>query len=139
MICITGDTNFWVSATIWPNSVCNKLLKAIIEHSIDIYASNEILEEYAKVMRRDFNLTFEIIEMRIRSIRENTDIVVPNEKLDIVHDDPSDNKILECAVASNSDYIITYDKHILAIKEFRGIKIITPEIMLKAIESKTIK
>ena len=34
---------------------------------------------------------------------------------------------IECAAASSSDYIITYDKHLLKLKEFGKTKIITPE------------
>ena len=45
----------------------------------------------------------------------------------IVKEDPDDNKIIECAVACGADFILTYDKHLLRLKEFRGIKIIMPE------------
>ncbi|MBI2671412.1 putative toxin-antitoxin system toxin component, PIN family, partial [Candidatus Woesearchaeota archaeon] len=42
-----------------------------------------------------------------------------------------DNKIIECAIDGNSDCIITKDKHLLKLKEYKGIKIITPEEFLK--------
>jgi len=46
-------------------------------------------------------------------------------------DDPDDNRVLECAIESSSDYIITYDGHLLKLKEYTGIKIIKPEEILK--------
>ena len=52
---------------------------------------------------------------------------VPKEKLMVVKDDPDDNKIIECAVESKSEYIITYDQHLLRISEHNGVKIIKPE------------
>ena len=41
--------------------------------------------------------------------------------------------IVECAAQSLADYIITYDKHLLKIKKYKDIKIITPEEALKII------
>ena len=60
-------------------------------------------------------------------------IVEPDWVIDIVKEDPDDNRVLECALASKSEYILTYDNHLLNLKEFRNIKIIKPE------ELKTIK
>ena len=39
---------------------------------------------------------------------------------------PKDNMVLECAIACKADYIITGDKHLLKLKEFRSIKIVKP-------------
>lgn len=59
-------------------------------------------------------------------------ITNPKEKFNAVIEDRTDNKFLEAAIAGNADYIITRDeKHILPLKEFRGIKIVTPEEFLK--------
>ena len=46
-------------------------------------------------------------------------------------DDPDDNRVLECAIESSSDYIVTYDKHLLKLKEYKGIKIMKHEEILK--------
>ena len=51
----------------------------------------------------------------------------PKEKITIVKDDPKDDIFIETAVAGYADYIISQDNHLLKEKEFRGIKIITPE------------
>jgi len=45
----------------------------------------------------------------------------------VIKEDPDDNKIIECAISSNSEFIITYDKHLLKVKEYKGIQIIRPE------------
>ena len=54
-------------------------------------------------------------------------IVEPTEKILIVKDDPKDNIFIETAVGGNVDYIVSQDNHLLKLKEFRGIKIVTPE------------
>ena len=60
-----------------------------------------------------------------RLILKNLEIVEPKEKIDVVKDDPSGNIFVEAAVVGNSDYIVSQDKRLLKLKEFR--KIITPE------------
>ena len=60
----------------------------------------------------------------------NSEIVEPSVKIDIIKDDPDDNKILECAIAGNVDCIVSNDKHLLKLKEFKGIKILTPKEFL---------
>jgi predicted nucleic acid-binding protein len=40
--------------------------------------------------------------------------------------DPDDDRVLECAVTTGSDYIITNDKDLLRLKEYAGIRIVTP-------------
>ena len=63
-------------------------------------------------------------------------LIEPLEKIDFIKTDPSDNKVLECAVDSHSDYIVTYDaRHLLSLKEFRGIKLVEPEDLLALILS----
>ena len=60
-------------------------------------------------------------------IVRNSMIVEPKEKIEAVKDDPTDNIFIETAVAGNVDYIVSQDNHLLKLKEFRGIQIITPD------------
>jgi len=131
---ITLDTNILISASLWERSSCSKLLQKFLEDDVSMFTSFAILDEFIRVLKRDFPDTGEEAKNRIQFIIKMLTVVYPETMIDIIKEDPSDNKILECAVASNSDYVITYDKHLLTIKEFQGIKIVTPEVMLKAIE-----
>jgi len=54
-------------------------------------------------------------------------LVVPKEKLNIIRDDPDDNAVLECATAGNVDCIVSNDNHLLKLKQFRNIPILTPD------------
>ena len=56
--------------------------------------------------------------------------IVANEPT-VVAISADDNKVVECAIESFSDYIITYDGHLLKLKEYKGIKIMKPEEILK--------
>ena len=124
---ITADTNFLISATQWDNSVAHKLLKKLIEKNAEIFTTKEILNEFSEVLKRDFKYNEEEINDIIETVLAFVRLVEPKEKIDIIKDDLDDNKILECAVASKSEYIVTYDNHLLSLKEFRGVKILKPE------------
>jgi len=93
-----------------------------------LVTSLEAVSEIIKILK-DFKikLSDEMIKEWVDLIVRNSMIVEPKEKIDAVKDDPKDNIFIETAVAGNVDYIVSQDNHLLKLKEFRGIKIITPE------------
>ncbi len=125
------DTNVLISATGWEGSVSEKLLLKIVELGLKVFTSQEILLEFHKVLVRDFDYTQDKASEKIDGLLPIFTIVEAKEKVDVVKADPDDNKIIECAIASNSNYIVTYDKHLLEIKNFRGMKIVKPEELLR--------
>lgn len=46
-------------------------------------------------------------------------------------EDPEDNRVLECALEAEADYIVSGDHHLLSLEEFRGIKIVRAADLLK--------
>ena len=125
---VTFDTNALLSATLWDGSVAQKLLHDLIRRDVKIYSSPEILNEYQKVLKRDFNFSDEEVAEIMEKVFVFVTLVIPSTKIDVVKEDPDDNAIIECAVESKSKYIITYDPHLLKFKEYEGIQIIKPEI-----------
>ena len=88
----------------------------------------EAISEIIKILK-DFKIKLpdDMIREWVDLIIRNSIIVEPKEKINIVKDDLKDNIFIEIAVAGNVDYIVSQDKHLLKLKKFRGIKIITPE------------
>lgn len=129
---VVFDTNILISATLWNGSVSQKLLFKLIETKSNLFSSTEILSEYKRVLKRDFEIyTDEELEKITEKLVSFLKLIDPTERIKIVKEDPDDDKIIASALASNSNYIITYDKHLLKIKEYKSIKIITPEELLK--------
>ncbi len=124
---VTVDTNFLISATQWDYSVAHKLLKKLILSDTEIFTTQNILDETAEVLERDFEYNKNEAKNIVGKILLFAKLIEPKQKIAVIKDDPDDNKIIECAIESSSDYIITYDKHLLKLKEYKGIKIITPE------------
>lgn len=124
---IAVDTNFLVSATQWDYSVSHKLLQKLIRNNAEIFTTKEILDEFAEVLKRDFLYTEEEVQNLLQVVLQFLTLVTPSKKIDIVKEDVDDNKIIECALESKAEYIVSYDKHLLKLKEYQGIKIVQPE------------
>ena len=78
---------------------------------------------------RDFKIQMpeDMINEWKNLIIKNSIMVEPTIKIDIIDEDPNDNKFLEAAITGNVDIIISQDKHLLKLKEYEEIKIIKPE------------
>ena len=128
---VTVDTNFLISSTQWDYSIAHKLLKKLILSDAQIFTTQDILDETVEVLERDFKYSKNEAMNIIEKILLFAKLIKPKQKIDIVKDDPDDNKVIECAIESSSDYIITYDRHLVKLKEYRRIKIVKPEEILK--------
>ena len=128
---ITVDTNFLISATQWSYSVSHKLLRRLIEDNHEIFTTNETLSEFAEILDRDFKYEKEEIRDKVEKLIAVVKIVQVEDKINLIKRDPDDNVIIECALASLSDYVITYDKDLLDIEEYMGIKIVRPDVLLE--------
>jgi len=120
-------------STQWSYSIANKLLLKIIEKDVEVYTTMDIIEEFSEVLKRDFKYNDEEINTITSDILSLVKLIIPTKNVDVVKEDLEDNKIIECALESKSDYIITYDLHLLKLKEYRSIKIVKPEDFLKLI------
>ena len=127
------DTNILISALFWRGNPYNVVLNALKKKYV-LYLSQEILNELEEKLRIKFRFPEDKIRNHIGILRENGKVTEPDVKLDIIREDPDDNKFLECAVSCNADFIVSGDKHILKLKEFKGIKILTAKEFLDLIK-----
>ena len=124
------DTNIYISSVFW-NSGPYIIIKKAINQEFTACISEHILYEIKKVLARDFNLQKQEIGDILNSFLQFTSLIKPKEKIEFIKEGPDYDKILECAVACNADYIISYNNHLLNLKEFRGIKILKPKEFLE--------
>jgi uncharacterized protein len=101
------------------------------DDKIQLITSLDTLDElYTILLKFKIQLSVDIINKHITLIKESSILVKPEEKFSIV-EHLSDNKFIECAVAGQAKHIITNDKHLLKIKHFRNIIILTPKAFLE--------
>jgi len=122
------DTNVFVSGIFWEGNFCSQIIDKWKSRKFDLVSSMEILNEFMKTLRNfKIQMPDEMIEEWRNLIIENSVIVEPIIKLNVVKEDSDDNKFLEAGVAGKVDLIISQDKHLLKLKEYNGMKIVSPE------------
>jgi putative PIN family toxin of toxin-antitoxin system len=125
------DTNVFVSAILSRNSPPGRVLDAWEDREFQIVISDELFVELERVMsrpriiRRVQKPSSHIAEF-LSMIRTRAEVVRPQERLDVVQQDPSDNRVLGAAVEGQADYIVSGDQHLLALGSFEGIEIVSP-------------
>ncbi|MEW6162873.1 MAG: putative toxin-antitoxin system toxin component, PIN family [Nitrospirota bacterium] len=125
------DTNIFISAFGWggkPLKVIELLETGVIKNCI----SEEILGELCTALSYPkLGFPQKLQSDTLEFVLAYSDIYEIKEHLNITPD-PRDNKFIECALSAKAKFIITGDKGLLSIKQFRGIKTITPEEFLKS-------
>jgi uncharacterized protein len=125
---VVFDTNVWVSIFL-KKILTDEFSQA--KQEITVYVSEDILLEISKVLLYPKIAAIlskaSVNEKEIlRAIEANSTVVKPKLKLHVIDEDAEDNKILECALASKVDIIVSGDKHLLKLGKFREIMIQTP-------------
>jgi putative PIN family toxin of toxin-antitoxin system len=121
---VTCDTNIFISGLNYQGKPFD-ILTLARSGVIELAVSDPIMEEIKRVLGLKFHWPEEdiaFIEKRIASFSKH---VAPSQTIDAVKEDPTDNRILECAAAGGSEYLVTGDKHLLKLGQLAGTKIVT--------------
>ena len=122
---IVLDANLFVSSFFWGGNP-RMVLERVIEGIDELFITKEILYEIEEVMRRPkFHADKEEIDYFISSIEEIGNKIIPKRRIKNGSRDKTDNKYIECGIAANVDYIISGDIHLLELREYENIKIIS--------------
>lgn len=138
------DTNVLISGFISRESYPAKLVDGWVEKRFEPVVSEEIIKEYREVFARDRFSALGSVEERLKLLGtllsfEHVVLVNPQERICMVKDDPRDDIFLECAAAGECEFIISGDQHLLKLKQYKNIKVITAKEfieLLKASEEK---
>lgn len=125
------DTNILISALGWqgkPKEVFRKCVSGEEELITSVQQLNELkrVMEYPK-----FSFTKEQKERFLGIILEIATVVKTTGIIKVIEEDPDDNDILETAVVGNAELIISGDPHLLKLKHYLHIKIITASEFLE--------
>lgn len=134
---IVVDTNVLISATFWAGD-SNRVIEKIEHKELELIISPSLLEEFRNVLgykEIQDKIRTKNLEMKrtIEKIASISTIVEPQLHFHEIKDDPDDDKVLDCAVEGKAEFILSQDKHLLKLKEFKGIRIIPPTEFIKII------
>ena len=135
------DTNIIVSRYLSPVGVPAQVLERWQRGAFELLVSGPILSEYEAVLgyerlQRRHGMNAERIGRAVERIRRSATLVVPTETLAVVEEDPDDDKFLECGVAGDAEIIVSGDDHLLKLRTFRHIQILSPAAFLAFLDAK---
>ena len=133
MIKVVLDTNIFVSWILNSKGAPSQVLKAWQENKFVLTTSKPIIKEIKQVLNsakiQEFLIKHNVVKEDLNdffsTLSFNALVVKPSFKLDIIKEDPADNKFLECALMVKAEYIVSGDKHLLKLKMYENIKIIS--------------
>ena len=124
------DTNIVISAFISQFGAAAQIFEMFLEGNIINYTSEEILQEAEEVIHRlEFTEYIADKKFMIDNLRKLSLIINVTSNEMIVREDPADDKIVNCALDAGAD-IVSWDNHLLKLKKFRNVKIISPKEFL---------
>jgi putative PIN family toxin of toxin-antitoxin system len=121
---VVFDTNILVSALVFPGGRGEAALLRVVEERDRLILSKPILDELLGILARKFSRDPEELAHVAVFLSEPGVIVKPRRKFHVLKDE-LDNRILECAVAGRADAIVTGDRALLALGQYRGVHIIS--------------
>lgn len=111
---IVIDTNILL-VSISDRSPYHIIFKNFIDGKFQLCVTTDILSEYEEIIERLINqITADAVLKAIEN-SPNTILVEKYFRFELITADVDDNKFVDCAIASNADFIVTNGRHFLAL------------------------
>lgn len=132
---IVLNTNVILSGLLFPGGPPDKLVRAVLTGQISNATSPDLLGELRRILLVKFKVPEERADALIELISGNSELVYPLERVERISADPADNRVLECAATADAEGIVTGDKkHLLRLRSFLGIVLLSPAAFLQKFE-----
>ena len=129
------DANVLISAILSSEGHPAQIVSLWQEGRIELVVSEAVLGELDRVLhypriQERYRLPDELVHRFPELLRAGAILVQPDDELTVIDRDPTDNRYLECAVAGHAAYVVSGDDHLLAVGEYRGIRMLAPRDFL---------
>lgn len=126
---VVFDTNIYVSAIIFGGNP-RQCLELARDKEIELFSSKQILLELAQKLQEKFKWNKAETEEVIQGLSVFVKLIEPKMRITVI-EDKADNRILEAALEAKADYVISGDKkHLLSLKKFKNISIVSSKEFL---------
>jgi uncharacterized protein len=130
MIRIVLDTNVIVSALVF-GGVRRAVLELAETGQCQLFYSESIQGEVRRVLSEKFGWAPAMLQEVLPVLWSKGELVVPQTEIHAVPDDPDGDRILECAVAAKASFIVSGDRHLIALRSYKSISVVTPRQFLE--------
>lgn len=109
------DTNIFLVSLAY-NYKYHWIYQALLDNKYELVVSNEILTEYQEQIAIRYGIEYTDSSLDFLLLLPNVILKNPSYLWQLVENDNDDNKFIDCFIASQSDFIVSNDKHIHQIK-----------------------
>ena len=131
---IVLDTNVIVSALVF-GGVPRAVLELAEAGQCEFFYSEAIQVEVRRILAEKFDWAPAMLQQVLLTLWSMGELVSPQVAIRAVPDDPDDDRILECALAANASFLISGDRHLLALRTYKSISIVTPRQFVNVLRS----
>lgn len=130
---VVFDTNVYFSAFTHPLGPPFRIWEKAVKGDFVLLLSSAILRETAHVLRDVLKWQEADVVAHLKLVAKVAEIVSPTIAFRVIADDPTDDRILECAVSGGADLIVSGDRHLRKLRSFRNIGIVQPRDFLRTL------
>ena len=137
-------TNGIVSAVISRTGAPSEVLRLWRQRWFELVVSDAILAEYERALNYErvrvrCGRSTEEIRNIVAEFREFALLIEPTETPAVIEDDPDDDKFLWCADAADAEFIVSRDEHLLRLRRYKGVQILSPAAFLNFLREQQIE
>ena len=133
MLRIVVDTNVFISSLIRGGKP-RQLIFKIDGVNVKLVSSEPLLKELVSILAKDKIRRYvsrRDVEEFLKYLGKRMVLVEIKSGFKVVKDDPKDDVVLNTAYSAKADYIVSGDKHLISLRRFKSIKVVTANEMLK--------
>jgi len=134
------DTNILISGLLFKGNE-SQLLEFVESGGIELFISAELAAELENVL--DYPRIVKVLILRqknkekcLLTVANIASLVEPRVRVDVTADG-NDNRVLECAVEAGAEYVVSGDSHLLDIKSYKGVRVVSSKEMLRILGVKS--
>jgi hypothetical protein len=132
------DTNVLLSGSVAGSGSPYEILEAWRRGDLLLVTRDDIIAEVIEVLGRPYyrkrrHVTDEIIAKIARALKTEALETKGELTVEVIAQDPDDNKFLACAIEGEADYIVSGDHHLLDLGSYMGIPIVRPAVFLEVL------
>ena len=128
------DSNVIISGLAFTRGNPADILDLLRTGEIEAYISPFIMEEVTRSFREDFDWSEPRIEEAMQLLRSCCIVVDPEPTASVEALTPADNRILDCVMSGQDQYLVTGDRGIQRTENFQGTEIISPAEFLGKVQ-----
>jgi uncharacterized protein len=117
------DTNILISAFVFPGGAPEMVYRAALEGRITLITSPALLAEFGRVLSEKFGWEDRMVQEAVAQAPRIGEVVRPAATVNVIAEDPADDRVLEAAVTGDAATIVSGDRHLLRLGTWHGVRI----------------